>query len=78
MLTRTLSVRFAMFASLAIAVFAASVWSYCAASQIRRPNRRSLTPATRAARLRTPSFSSTAKIYRTGSAPMEKARLNGK
>jgi len=37
MLTRTLSVRFAMFASLAIAVFAASVWSYCAASQIPEP-----------------------------------------
>jgi Domain of Unknown Function (DUF1080) len=37
MLTRSLSVRFAMFASLAIAVFAASVWSYCAASQIPEP-----------------------------------------
>ena len=37
MFTRTPSVRFAIFASLAIAVFAASVWSYCAASQIPEP-----------------------------------------
>lgn len=37
MLTRISSVRFAMFASLAIAVLTAAVWSYCAASQIPEP-----------------------------------------
>src|SRR5215468_11021029 len=37
MLTRILSVRFAMFASLAILIGAAAVWSYCAASQIPEP-----------------------------------------
>ena len=37
MLTRTPSVRFTMFASLAIAVPGVAVWSYCAASQIPDP-----------------------------------------
>ena len=37
MLTRTLSVRFAMFASLAIVIGAATVWSYCSAFQIPEP-----------------------------------------
>ena len=37
MLTRTSSVRFAMFASLAITVLAAAAWSYCAAFQIPEP-----------------------------------------
>jgi hypothetical protein len=37
MLTRTLSVRFAMFASLAIFIGAAAVWSYSAAFQIPEP-----------------------------------------
>src|SRR5499426_4616797 len=37
MLTRTPSVRFTMFASLAIAVFAVAAWRYCVASQIPEP-----------------------------------------
>jgi Domain of Unknown Function (DUF1080) len=37
MLSRTSSIRFAMFASLAIAVAATAVWSYCGASQIPEP-----------------------------------------
>src|SRR5215470_8463441 len=37
MLIRTPSVRFTMFASLAIAVLSVAVWSYCAASQIPEP-----------------------------------------
>jgi hypothetical protein len=37
MFTRTSSVRFAMFASLAIVIGAAAVWSYCAAFQIPDP-----------------------------------------
>ncbi|HEU0172945.1 MAG TPA: DUF1080 domain-containing protein [Blastocatellia bacterium] len=37
MLTRTSSVRFAMFASLAIVISAAAVWSYCAVFQIPAP-----------------------------------------
>src|SRR5262244_3950948 len=37
MLKRTPSVRFTMFASLAIAVLSVAVWSYCAASQIPAP-----------------------------------------
>ena len=80
MLTRTLSVRFAMFASLAIAVFAASVWSYCAASQIPEPKTepKIIDPGDATRAPSTPSSSSTEKIYRTGSAPMAKARRNGK
>jgi 3-keto-disaccharide hydrolase len=37
MLTRTPSVRFTMFTSFAIAVFAVAAWRYCAASQIPEP-----------------------------------------
>src|SRR5215475_15628101 len=37
MITRSSSIRFAMFASLAIVIGAAAVWSYCAAFQIPEP-----------------------------------------
>src|SRR5262247_3920702 len=37
MLTRTPSVRFTMFAGLAIAILGVALWSYCAASQIPEP-----------------------------------------